>query len=144
MKTLSQFTAIILVTVCAATVAFGQTTPPAPTQAVPKPRPHRYSGKITAVDAKTKTVTIDPDKLVILLTDTTKIIKIRTTAKIEDLTVGEMVTGFDHKDPAGNWVADSLNVGQVRQVLDAPITKTFVPPTPKAGTNNPPTPTQPN
>jgi len=144
MKSIARCAARILAFVCAGTVALAQTAPAQPTPTTPRPAPHRYSGKITTIDPKTKSLTILPDKLVINLTDTTKIVKLKAPAKFEDLMVGETVTGFDHKDAAGNWVADSLNVGPARQVLDAPAPKTFIAPPPKTATNAPAPPAKPN
>jgi hypothetical protein len=145
MKTFTKCAAqILLAAVVGSTTCLAQTAPAQPVPATTRPAPHRFSGKVTTIDPKAKIVTIQPDKLLIAVTDTTKIIKLKVAAKFGDLAVGDTITGFDHKDASGNWVADSLNVGQARQVLDAPAPKTFVAPPPKPATNAPAPPTKPN
>ena len=131
MKTIAQCAALtLLIAGAGSTASQAQTAP-----AGPRPTPHRYSGKLFAVDPKGMSITLQADKSVITIADTTKLVKVGKPAKFDDLAVGQTVTGVDHKDTAGNWVADSVNVGAVRQIPDAPAPKAFVAP---PRTNAPP------
>jgi len=123
-------------------IATAQTAPPASSDtnkpaASSRPRTQRFSGTILSVDSKVKSITLQgANKPVVFITDKTRIIKARQAATFDVLTTNQAVTGFEQQDPSGKWIAQSLNVGDPRQIPDAPIGRTFVPSQPR--TNTPP------
>ena len=105
--------------------AAGATNRPAATTKLPS---RRFSGKIQSVDVKAKTITLQGGgKVVIAITDNTRIIKARAPATFDVLATNLTVTGIEQQDPTGKWMAQTLNVGDPRQIPDEPVGKTFVP-----------------
>ena len=105
--------------------AAGATNRPAATTKLPS---RRYSGKIQSVDSKAKTITLQGGiKIVITITDNTRIIKAKQPATFDVLATNLTVTGIEQQDPTGKWLAQTLNVGEMRQIPDEPVGKTFVP-----------------
>ncbi len=87
----------------------------------------RFSGDIQSVDSKAKTITLQGGiKIVIAITDKTRIIKAKKPATFDVLAAGQAVTGIEQL-AAGKWQAQTLNVGDPRQIPDEPVGKTFVP-----------------
>jgi hypothetical protein len=105
--------------------AAGATNRPAATTKLPS---RRYSGKIQSVDSKAKTITLQGGiKIVITITDNTRIIKAKQPATFDVLATNLTVTGIEQLDATGKWQAQTLNVGDPRQIPDEPVGKTFVP-----------------
>jgi hypothetical protein len=93
----------------------------------------RFSGKILSVDSQAKTITLLESKIVIGISDKTRISKAKTIkstkpSTFDDLAADQLVTGNFHQDSDGKWQADSLVVGDPRQPLEQPVPKTFVAP----------------
>ena len=89
----------------------------------------RFSGKILSVDTNAKTVALQGGaKAVLGITDQTKIIKAKKPATINDLAPDQAVTGIERLDASGKWLADSLDVGDSRAPLEAPVPKTVIAP----------------
>jgi hypothetical protein len=68
------------------------------------------------------------DKVGIGITDKTKIVMAKKPATFEMLAAGQVVTGLERQDASGKWLADTLNVGDQRQVLAEPPPKVVVAP----------------
>ena len=76
----------------------------------------RYSGKILTVDTNARVITLQGgEKAGIGITADTKIVKDKQPATLAALAVGQPVDGMERRDRAGNWQADTLNVGDTRQ-----------------------------
>jgi hypothetical protein len=76
----------------------------------------RYSGKILSVDTNARVITLQGgEKAGIGIPADTKIVKDKQPATIVALAVGQSVSGMERRDRAGNWLADTLNVGDARQ-----------------------------
>jgi hypothetical protein len=111
-----------------------QTTPPAasinnPPGPATKMPSRRFSGKILSVDLKTKTITLQGGaKAVIGVTDNTRIIKAKKPATFDVLAANQLVSGIERLNAAGIWQAESLDVGDPRELLEIPVPKTFVAP----------------
>lgn len=140
MNTFAKSTCLVLLAAWAGSAT--SLAQPAPSATTPTNRPataakkptRRFSGKILSVDSKTMTITLQGEaKIQVGLTDKTRIIKAKKTATFDALAADQAVTGIEHLESTGKWLADTLNVGDPRQPLDEPITKTFVPP-PKTNT----------
>ncbi len=73
-----------------------------------------FRGKITAVDAAAKTLTLSGKQKprILRLTATTRIQRDGKPALIEDLRAGEQVGGLAKATDAGEWEIVTLNVGQ--------------------------------
>jgi hypothetical protein len=133
MKTLAKtFCFVLLAAWGGSAVAPAQTPPPAPAStnqpATTKLPSRRFSGKIQSVDVKARTITLQGGgKVVIAITDKTRIIKARAPATFDVLATNLTVTGIEQQDPTGKWLAQTLNVGEMRQIPDEPVGKTFVP-----------------
>jgi hypothetical protein len=94
------------------------TNPPAPVTRVPS---KRYSGKILTVDTKTQIITLQGgEKAGIGITTNTMILKEKKKAAFDALAVGQLVSGMERRDAAGKWLAETLNVGDSRLILDEP------------------------
>ena len=133
MKTFFKCACLILLAAWAGSAAsLAQTNSPSAATNQPAAamkRPLRYGGKILTVDSNAKTIMLQGEgKVVIGLTDKTKIIKDKKPATFDVLAADQAVTGLGHKDAAGKWMADTLNVGDPRQPLAEPVLKTFVAP----------------
>ena len=135
MKTFAKSACFVLLAAWAGgATSLAQTTPPAATTtnrpaAATKLPSRRYSGKIFSVDSKAKTITLQGGvKIVISITDKTRIIKAKKPATFDVLAADQAVTGIERLDAAGKWYAETLNVGDPRKPLDEPVPKTFVAP----------------
>jgi len=135
MKTFAKSACLVLLATWAGSaMSLAQTTPPAATPtnrpaAATKLSSRRFSGKILSVDSKAKSITLQGGaKIVIVINDKTRIIKAKKPATFDVLAADQAVTGIERLDAAGKWSAETLNVGDPRQILDEPVLKTFVPP----------------
>ncbi len=134
MKTFAKSACFFLLAAWAgSTTSLAQTS--APAQATNRPAAatklpaRRFSGKILSVDSKAKSIALQGGvKIVILITDKTRIIKAKTPATFSALAAEQAVTGIERLDAAGKWYAETLNVGDPRQPLQEPVLKTFVAP----------------
>jgi len=100
------------------------TNRPGPATKLPS---RRFGGNILSVDSKAKTITLQGGiKIVIAITDKTRIIKAKKPATFDALAAGQAVTGIEQLN-GGKWQAQTLNVGDPRQIPDEPVGKTFVP-----------------
>ena len=68
-----------------------------------------FKGKVEAVDAEAKTLTVDA--VVMTVTDTTKITKTGKEIKLADIKVGDQVHGKAHKTAEGKTTAIKIEVG---------------------------------
>jgi hypothetical protein len=94
------------------------TNPPAPVTRVPS---KRYSGKILTVDTKTQILTLQGgEKAGIGISTNTVILKDKKKAAFDALAVGQSVSGMERRDATGKWLAETLNVGDTRLILDEP------------------------
>ena len=78
-----------------------------------KARPLPFVGKVGAVDKAAKTITLEGKEKtrVFLITSETKIHKDRKPATLDDVQVGERVSGSARENAAGKKELVSLNVG---------------------------------
>ena len=121
---MKSFTHVCLVLVTAATLAAfaaqaqaeaatSSTNKPA---AAAKPKGKNYVGKINGVDNDAKTLTIaltnGTSQILHCTSDTRVFSKDRQPAQLADLTAGLSVFGREHQDESGNWVANTVNVGE--------------------------------
>jgi hypothetical protein len=116
--------------ICAAQDSPPANTPTAKPPAITtKMSGRRFSGVILTVDSKAKTFTLQAaDKVGIGVTDKTRIVMAKKPAKFEILAAGQVVTGLERQDASGKWLADTLNVGDQRQVLAEPPPKVVIAP----------------
>jgi hypothetical protein len=86
-------------------------TPPAA-----KPRPKPYAGTIASVDADAKTITVtltkDGTSQTLHVVAKTRIRKDGQPGTFADATVGAKVRGSAHKDDSGDWVANTVVIGE--------------------------------
>ena len=102
------------------------TNPPATATKMPS---RRFSGKILSVDIKAKTITLQGGaKAVVGVTDKTKIIKAKKPATFDVLAADQAVSGIERLDASGKWLAETLDVGDPRAALDAPVPKAVIAP----------------
>jgi len=134
MKTFAKSACLVLLAAWAGNaVSSAQTNPPAattnPPAAATKMTTRRFSGKILSVDIKAKTITLQGGaKAVVAITDKTKIIRAKKPATFDVLAADQAVTGIEQRDAAGNWQAETLNVGDPRQLLTEPPPKVIIAP----------------
>jgi hypothetical protein len=83
--------------------------PPAKEHKEKKPGVMPFHGKVKAVDATAKTITVD--ELTLQITSETKIIKGAGPATLADLAVGEIVNGAYKKAADGTLQALKIHVG---------------------------------
>jgi hypothetical protein len=116
-KNISQITvlgllAAALVALPAVSRAEGTNPPAASDQTAPaKPKKHNppFNGKVGAVDANAKTLTVGT--LTLQVTSDTKITKDGKPATLADAVVGETVSGAYHKTADGTLNATSIHFG---------------------------------
>jgi hypothetical protein len=92
------------------------TTNSAPVAAKPRPKP--YAGTIASVDADAKTITVtlaNGNSQVLHIGSKTKIKKDMEPATLADAAAGQKVRGSMHKNDAGDWVANTVNIGQTKK-----------------------------
>lgn len=87
----------------------------APAATTPAPKKHgpMFHGKVSAVDATAKTVTVagKAGDATYAVTADTKITKEGQPATLADVAVGQMVMGAFKKDDAGKMTATTLTIG---------------------------------
>jgi hypothetical protein len=106
--------------------ATAATNPPVAATRMPS---RRFAGKVLSVDAKAKTVTLQGGaKAVIRINDKTRIIKSKKPATFDVLAADQAVSGIERLDASGKWNAETLDVGDPRQVLAEPAPKVVVAP----------------
>lgn len=111
---MKKFIAMTVLSVLALTVAL-----PAPVQAAEGKEKEKkasssvpFNGKITAVDATAKTITLSgKEARVVHITSSTKIQKDGKPATFDDAKVGEEVGGAFHKNAEGKMEATSVRLG---------------------------------
>ena len=135
MKTFAKSACFVLLSAWAGSaICMAQANPPAaaatnPPAAVKKMTNRRFSGKILTVDSKAKIIYLQGDaKVGIGITDTTRIILAKKPATFDVLNAGDPVTGVEQLGSDGKWLAQTVNVGDQRQVLAEPVPKKVVAP----------------
>ena len=94
-----------------------------PVAAKPKPKSKKYMGTIASADSDAKTITVtlaSGDSQTIKITSRTKIKKDGEPATLADAVAGQKVQGYEHKNDAGDWVAGSVIIGEVKPKAAAP------------------------
>jgi hypothetical protein len=116
MKSIAKFCLIFVATAAVTCLtASAQTTNTTTTTNTPpahrSTRPD-YSGKVSAVDGVTMTLTVSgkTGDVKVKVTSKTKITKNRQPATFADITEGETVSGRGTKDADGTWQAATLRV----------------------------------
>jgi hypothetical protein len=90
-----------------------------------KPRPKPYMGTIASVDATAKTITVtltSGASQTIHIGSKTKIKKDMEPATLADAAAGQKVKGSAHKDDSGDWVANTVNIGETKKPAAAATT----------------------
>ena len=105
---------LVFVVIGAPTILHAQTTNAAPMPTSPspaKPKPIRYEGKLTAIDASGNSITVTGTKhtLILALTSATSYKVNKKAATLTDFAVGDKVTGSYTKDATGAMTAHSLH-----------------------------------
>jgi Domain of unknown function (DUF5666) len=113
-KTIVKFSLLSLLTLAIAGLpgrvgAQDHSTPPGKENKEKKPNGMQFHGKLKAVDATAKTITVD--ELTLRITSETKIIKGANPATFADLAVGENVNGAYKKADDGTLQALKIHVG---------------------------------
>jgi hypothetical protein len=84
-----------------------------------RPRPKPYTGTIASVDADAKTITVTPAKegasQTLHIVAKTRIRKDGQPGTFADATVGAKVRGSAHKDDSGDWVANTVVIGELKK-----------------------------
>jgi len=91
--------------------------------AKPKPKSKKYMGTIASVDSDAKTITVtlaSGDSQTIKITSKTRIKKDGEAATLADAAAGQKVQGYERKNDAGDWVAGSVNIGEMKPKAAAP------------------------
>src|ERR1019366_1410843 len=86
-----------------------------PVTAPAKPKAKAYNGTIASVDTDAKTFTITQASgasQTIHIGAKTKIKKDNQPATSADIVAGQKVKGYEHKDDSGDWVANTVNIGE--------------------------------
>lgn len=133
--------AILLAPLAASAQAPAPATPPAPAApATPAPNANRLNGKITAVDAAAKTITVTVRKVetVLSVPDGTKIFKVGDTRKnptgtFADLTVDARITSRTNGD-ADKPVATEIHLRAAKGAAAPAAPATPAPATPAPAT----------
>jgi hypothetical protein len=136
MKTFANSACLVLLAAWAGNaVSPAQTAPPAAapatnaTAAAARMPSRRFSGKILTVDTTAKTITLQgAAKVVVGITDKTKITRAKKPATFDVLAADQAVVGIERQDAAGLWHAETLNVGDPRQLLTEPAPKVVIAP----------------
>jgi Cu/Ag efflux protein CusF len=92
------------------------------TPAVAKPRPKPYTGTIASVDSSAKTITItlaSGASQTLHIGAKTRLKKDGQAATLADATVGEKIRGSAHKDESGDWVANTVTIGEPKPKASA-------------------------
>ena len=128
---MKSFVKICLVLVTAVTMAtytaHAQTSTPSTSTnapaAKPKPKSKPYSGTIASADSDAKTITVtlaNGESQTIKVNSKTRIKKNGEAATLADATAGQKVRGYEHKDDAGDWIAGSVNIDEMKPKTAAP------------------------
>jgi hypothetical protein len=109
-------------------------TSTAPAKPAPAKTPmKRYFGTIASVDNDAKTITVtlaNGSSQTIHIGSKSHIKKDGEAATLADAAAGQKVRGTDHKDDAGNWVANTVNIGEPKPKAAASTPDTAAPAAP--------------
>jgi len=91
--------------------------------AAAKPKPKAYTGTIASVDSDAKTITVtlaSGASQTLKVGAKTKIKKDGEPATLADIAAGQKVKGYEHKGESGDWVANTVNIGEPKPKPAAP------------------------